>query len=266
MIPPGYYQSIIIPNDSCAVLDPTGEYSGMQAYQMPGIYYFGGGGSNNNKKIKIGTNSYLIGDGVTLVFDPNWPDSGSNQGIATSADSALVLNTMRVASLSNPPCTPSQVEGSTLNESAPSLGLLKYSAVCAAWGVDTTVTAGIRPGASAWGYCTTSGVTCLNRSVDYNPTTNYRGITFYFTPSAWPPSNVSNRFEMQGTNAGIAFRGVLYAPYDFVTISGGNGFTTVGQVLAWSAKFNGGSASIDLDYPYDFTPASPYLLEPTVSH
>jgi hypothetical protein len=266
MIPPGYYRSIIIPDSSCAVLDPTGEYSGLQAYQMPGIYYFGGSGSNNNKKIKIGTNSYLIGDGVTLVFDPNWPDSGSNQGIATSATSALVLNTMRVAGGANPPCTPSQAEASNVNESAPALGLLKYSAVCAAWGVDTTVTAGIRPGASAWGYCTTAGVTCLNRATDYNPTTNYRGITFFFTPSAWPPSSVGNRFEMQGASAGIAFRGVLYAPYDFVTISGGNGFSTVGQVLAWSAKFNGGSAAIDLDYPYDFTPASPYLLEPTVSH
>jgi len=58
----------------------------------------------------------------------------------------------------------------------------------------------------------------------------------------------------------------LYAPYDDVTISGGNGFDTVGQVLAWTAKFNGGSASIVLDYPYAYVPASPYLLEPTVAH
>jgi hypothetical protein len=264
MIPPGYYQSIIIPDDSCAVLDPTGEYSGLLAYQMPGIYYFGGGGSASNQKIKLGTNAYLIGDGVTLVFDPNWPDSGSNQGVATSGNSALVLNTMRVPGV--PPCTPSETEGSTVNESSPSLGLLQYSAVCAAWAVDTSVTAGIRPGANAWGYCTTSGVTCLNRLTDYNPTAGYRGITFYFTPAGWPPSGITNRFEMQGTDAGIAFRGVMYAPYDDVKISGGNGFATVGQVLAWSAKFNGGSAAIDLDYPYDFTPASPYLLEPTVSH
>jgi hypothetical protein len=88
----------------------------------------------------------------------------------------------------------------------------------------------------------------------------------YFTPSAWPPARITNRFEMQGTDAGIAFRGVLYAPYDDVKISGGNGFSTVGQVLAWSAKFNGGSAFIDLDYPYDPTPVAPYLLEPTIDH
>jgi hypothetical protein len=59
---------------------------------------------------------------------------------------------------------------------------------------------------------------------------------------------------------------VLYAPYDDVRISGRNGFDTVGQVLVWTAKFNGGGATIELDYPYDFTPSSPYLLEPTVDH
>jgi len=50
-------------------------------------------------------------------------------------------------------------------------------------------------------------------------------------------------------------------------MSGGcNGFNTVGQVLSWTAKFNGGCGYIELDYPYDYTPASPYLLEPTVDH
>ena len=54
--------------------------------------------------------------------------------------------------------------------------------------------------------------------------------------------------------------------YTDVKITGSNGFNTVGQVLSWTAKFNGGSASIDLDYPYNFHPAAPYLLEPTVDH
>ena len=264
-IPPGYYRSIIIPDDACAVMDPTGTYSGLQAYQMPGIYQFGG--STSNSKILLGTGAFLIGDGVTLVFDSDWPDSGSNKGVATSADSALVLNTMRVPGV--PPCTPTETETLTVNESAQSLGRLQYSAVCAAWGVDTTVTAGVRPGANAWGYCTTAGVTCLDRETDYEPIADYRGITFYFTPDpSWATAHASmtprNRFEMQGTDAGMAFRGVMYAPYDDVRISGGNGFRTVGQVLAWTVKFNGGSAYIDLDYPYAPTQAPPYLLEPTI--
>jgi hypothetical protein len=70
---------------------------------------------------------------------------------------------------------------------------------------------------------------------------------------------------MQGSgDRGIAFRGVMYAPYDKVKVTGSNGFNTVGQVLAWSAEFDGGSAFIDLDYPYDYSPSEPYLLEPTI--
>ena len=42
-------------------------------YQMPGIYRLRWL-DNNSKKIQLGTGSYLIGDGVTLVFDSNWPD------------------------------------------------------------------------------------------------------------------------------------------------------------------------------------------------
>jgi len=81
--------------------------------------------------------------------------------------------------------------------------------------------------------------------------------------------NIRQRFYMgggSGPQPGIAFRGVLYAPYDNVKITGSNGFNTVGQVLAWTAKFNGGGPTINLDYPYNYTPAAPYLLEPTVSH
>jgi hypothetical protein len=266
MIPPGYYQSIVIPDGSCAVLDPTAEYSSLMRYQMPGIYLFGGSGSNSNKKIKLGTGAYLIGDGVTLVFDKDWPDSGSNQGVATSSNSALVLNTMRVPSVATP-CTPTETEALTVNQSVP-LSLLPYSSVCAAWTVDTSLTSGVRPGQASWPACDPANLGdphCVNRAA-YSPVLRYRGVTMYFTPAAWPPTRITNRFEMQGTDAGIAFRGVLYAPYDDVKISGGNGFSTVGQVLGWTAKFNGGGAFIDLDYPYDPTPVAPYLLEPTIAH
>jgi hypothetical protein len=270
MIPPGYYESIVIPDGACAVMDPTGEYSGLKAYQMPGIYQFGGDGNTNDWKIDLGTGAFLIGDGVTLVFDAGWPDSGSHKGVATASDSAIVLNTMRVPGV--PPCTPTETEASTVNESAASLGLLTYSSVCGAWGVDTKVSSGVRPGALAWAPCTTTSATsCINRLSDYAPVAGYRGITFYFTPDpGWGTAHASmnprNRFEMQGTDAGLAFRGVMYAPYDDVKISGGNGFSTVGQVLSWTVKFNGGSAFIDLDYPYEPTPAAPYLLEPTIDH
>jgi hypothetical protein len=276
MIPPGYYQSIELPANTCAIMDPTAEYSSLENFQMPGIYRFGGGGPANNQKIKLGDGAYLIGDGVTLVFDHDWPDSGSNRGVAIGASGALVLNTARVPGVA--PCTPTETETLTVNMSAPTLSDLPYSSLCAAWGVDTKVAAGVRPGAPAWSYCDTanpdSGAHCVERN-NYAPTAGYRGITFYFTPdpgwgTAHGSMDIRRRFEMQGgtsgNEAGIAFRGVMYAPYDDVKITGGNGFNTVGQVMAWTAKFNGGSAYILLDYPYDFTPAAPYLLEPTIDH
>jgi hypothetical protein len=270
MIPPGYYHSITIEADAthhgCAIMDPSAVYSGLKGYQLPGIYRFGGAAG---PKIDLGVGSYLIGDGVTLVFDDDFPDATGSAGILLGTGSALVLNTAVTANSAGvTPCTP-HAEGPAYNPSTPLIAL-PYSALCASWGIDAADTAGIRAGANAWPVCvpdpsTGDTTTCRNRNL-YNPTADYRGITFYFTPPAWNPSSIRNRYEMQGTDAGIAFRGVLYAPYDDVRISGRNGFNTVGQVLVWTAKFNGGGATIDLDYPYDFTPSSPYLLEPTVDH
>lgn len=270
MIPPGYYHSITVNADAthpgCAIMDPTAVYMGLKAYQMPGIYRFGGAGG---AKIEVQEGSYLIGDGVTLVFDTNFPDQTGGAGIILGQSSALVLNTARTTNAAGAtPCTP-HAEGPDYNPSTP-LVALPYSALCASWGVDASATTGVRVGANAWPACvpdpSTGDVTHCRDRAQYNPTVDYRGITFYFTPAAWDGSVIRDRYQMQGTDAGIAFRGVLYAPFDDIRISGRNGFNTVGQVLAWTAKFNGGGATIDLDYPYDFTPSSPYLLEPTVDH
>jgi putative Flp pilus-assembly TadE/G-like protein len=270
MIPPGSYHSITIPGNNtahgCAIMDPTAVYTGLKAYQLPGIYRFGGPGGAS---LTLGEGSYLIGDGVTLVFDPSFPDATGSAGIVLGVDSGLVLNTALTPNVAGAtPCSP-YAETGDYNPSAP-LIQLPYSALCASWGVDTSATSGVRVGANAWSFCdpvaTGGDLTLCRDRTQYNPTVDYRGITFYLTPPAWNPSTIRNRFEMQGTDAGLSFRGVLYAPYDDVKISGRNGFNTVGQVLAWTAKFNGGSAHIDLDYPYDSAPSKPYLLEPTVDH
>ena len=266
MIPPGYYHSITVGDGGCAIMDPTAQYWGygypsLYQYQKPGIYRFGTG---NDSTINVGNNAYLIGDGVTLVFNPEFPDPTGGRGIVIGSNGAFVLNTSRV--IGTPPCTPSDADGSTYNPSDP-LTPLPYSSVCAAYGVDPSDTTGVHPGAMAWPTCLDTSLSqCVDRS-EYNPTADYRGITFYFSTTNWPATTIRDRFSMgggSGAQPGIAFRGLLYAPYDNVKITGGNGFNTVGQVLAWTAKFNGGSAYILLDYPYDFVPAKPYLLEPTV--
>jgi Putative Flp pilus-assembly TadE/G-like len=258
MIPPGLYRSIVIPSGGCAVLDPTAYYGGgLKQYQEPGIYYFedaNGGGQKGT--ISLGDNSVLIGDGVTLVFDSNWSDpsgtggQSSAQGLKLGSNAALVLNSAT----------------STYNPSSP-LPILPSDALSAAWAVDPTNTT---TGMSTWGGPCASPYPCVLARSSYAVTSNYRGVTFYFKPktngSASPSGySILGRFAMGGNVSGIDFQGIMYAPYDDVQISGANGFDTVGMVLAWTAKFNGGSASITLDYPYARVIGPPYLLEPTVN-
>lgn len=269
MIPPGYYHSITIDDGGCAILDPTAVYSDLYQYQMPGIYRFQG---NNSAEINIGDGGALIGDGVTLVFDSGFPAPTGGRGIIIGNDAVLAINSSRVPG--TPTCTPSENEPRSYNPSDP-LPALSESSLCAAWAVDVRDSAVFKPGLPAWPYCDPANVAnpqCVNRA-EYSPTAGYRGVSFYFTPADWTPENgadIEDRFAMGGGGSGtpgIAFRGVMYAPYDNVQMSGGcNGFNTVGQVLSWTAKFNGGCGYIELDYPYDYTPASPYLLEPTVDH
>lgn len=268
MIPPGLYESITV-DGGCAILDPTGLYSspsGLSQNQMPGVYNFKG----SNGKIELTGNSsqcspaancssYLIGDGVSLVFDANWPDPNNN-GLVLGADAALVINT---GQSSNQDCT---VWHAT-NMSFP-LCPLPSDALAAAWMVDPGDADGT--GVSPWGGpCAAASPCDISRS-SYTPTADYRGISFYFRTAAWPPSGTAARFQISGTSShpsGVSFRGILFAPWDNVKITGGNGFNTVGQVIAWTAKF-AGQATIHLDYPYTRCVVNnsclPYLLEPTV--
>jgi hypothetical protein len=285
MIPPGYYHSVKVPlsgsTPSCAVMDPTAVYSALQRYQMPGIYRFGTG---NDANITVGANSFLIGDGVTLVFNPEFPDPTGGRGIVIGANGALVMNTS--TRTTSTPCM-AGADGADYNPSAPNLSALPYSSLCAAWAVKVNDSATVKPGQSMWystdgsttrqGYCDpaylTSGVApnqCVPRS-SYTPVAEYRGVTFFFLSTTWPPSGIDDRFQLSGSSGndpGLAFRGILYAPWDDVKITGGNNFNTIGQVFSWTAKF-AGQATIYLDYPYTRCEGEdaclPYLIEPTLS-
>jgi Flp pilus assembly protein TadG len=261
MIPPGMYRSITIPAGGCAVLDPTAYYSGgLQQNQMPGIYYFKDGGNGTQKPtISLGSSAFLIGDGVSLVFADNWPNPTGTQGIALGSNAALVINSATTS----------------YNPSSP-LPALASDALSAAWEIDPETTT---LGHSTWNSdngCANTTPCVLSRTSDYVHHTDadgiaFRGVSFYFRPKtngSTDPANYSilGRFSMSGTSGsepGIAFRGIMYAPYDDVVITGGNGFNTIGMVLSWTAKF-AGQATIKLDYPYTRVISPPYLLEPTV--
>jgi hypothetical protein len=259
-IPPGYWKTITIPDNKCALLDPA-HVTGLKQYQLPGVFRLAGNG--NNTGITIGNGAFLIGDGVSLVFDPSFANNGLNVG----AGGALLINA-----------------GATAD---PPLSALPYAGSNAAWQIDANDSTSPQDGTNTWPVCTRGGNECVPRACYMNtdpdplgacagqtvtPITDGRGITFYLTPNTWTHASVQikSRFQMGGNgeaNApGIAFKGVLYAPYDDVKITGRNGFNTVGQVMSWTAKFNGGNAYIELEYPYTDEDAPPYLLEPTIDH
>jgi Flp pilus assembly protein TadG len=267
-IPPGYWHSITIPANKCALLDPS-HATGVMQYQLPGIFRFGGGGTGSSApRIVVGSGAYLIGDGVSLVFDPRVGSDGfPDIGIDIGTNAAMLINAGATA---DPPLT-----------------ALPYAGSNAAWQIDPNDSTNPRNGENTWPVCTRGGNECVPRScyMNTNPDplgtcagqtvtllSGGRGIAFYLTPNSWNPATaqIQRRFYMGGTGStdapGIAFKGVLYAPYDDVKITGRNGFNTVGQVLAWTAKFNGGDAYIYLEYPYTDKPTPPYLLEPTINH
>lgn len=286
MIAPGYYHKITIPDGGCAIMDPTGVYTGLQAYQKPGIYRFGTG---TDASISVGAGSYLIGDGVTLYFNPEFPNStgggGStgDKGITVGANGGLALNTSRVPG--NPACS-ADTETVTYNPSVP-LSNLPFASLCAAWAVNVPDSGTTKPGIMTWvssdgttstrGYCDpallTAGVSpnqCVRRG-DYSPVASYRGVTFFFATSSWPATQIRSRFLMTGNSGsepGIAFRGILYAPWDNVKLTSSQDFNTIGQVFAWTAKF-AGQSTIYLDYPYTrcegVDACLPYLIEPTLN-
>jgi Flp pilus assembly protein TadG len=267
-IPPGYWHSITIPANKCALLDPS-HATGVMQYQLPGIYRFGGGGTGSSApRIVVGSGAFLIGDGVSLVFDPRVGSNGfPDNGIDIGTNAAMLIN---AGATPDPPLT-----------------ALPFAGANAAWQVDPNDSTNPRNGENTWPVCTRGGNECVPRScymnTDPDPLgtcagqtvtllSGGRGVAFYLTPNSWNPATaqIQRRFYMGGTGStdapGIAFKGVLYAPYDDVKITGRNGFNTVGQVLAWTAKFNGGSAYIYLEYPYTDKPSPPYLLEPTIAH
>lgn len=270
-IKPGFWKSITIPAGGCAILDPS-PATGLQRFQLPGIFRIGGGGAGASPGIVLGSNALLIGDAVTFVFDPRLGSGGAatgfpDNGLDIGFGAALVVNTGTT----------------TFNPSYPAIASpLPFDARNAAWQVDAADNTNPRNGENAWPVCLDGGNDCVPESCYMNtdPTKvgcenltvvglpQGRGISFYLAPD-WGDPAIQRRFYMGGSGQtdapGIAFGGVLYAPYDDVKIGGRNNFNTVGQVLAWTVKFHGGSAGINLDYPYAPSPAAPYLLEPTIN-
>jgi hypothetical protein len=226
-IRPGTYHNIDI--NGCAWLDPKGGATGLAGGQSTGMYHVTG-------TITMSNNSYLFGDGISIVMDQNASIDVKNGG-------GFVLN------------FGSQVSG----------GSCAYTTI-KEYGDGTTpcfrtVSDGNDYAYAAW---TTTGKSPWTCTVTNPPTYSTSclavgqelGVTFYLYGTS------STRFKLSTANMGYLFNGVLYGPHDTIELGGGkDGQSAAGQIVGYTIEYHGGTKIIQRWYgdPID---GSPFLIEP----
>jgi hypothetical protein len=226
-IGPGYYTEISVANGKCLILDPTIRHTSVVAdparpdVPTPVPAAQLPGIFYINGDIDIGTNAMLVGDGVTVIIRP-----GSSNQMLVSGGGVVDLN-----------------RGKTPGGTGMKLGAL--------------TTLGANPyvfnsGTGTWGY---------NTSLDAD-SRNVGMALYIIKRSQYSSVAVDDNTDVIKINAGagLAWRGVTYAPHDNVTLSGQPGHDGVGQLVSWTFKFAGGvHVTQEYEGPED---GVPFLIEP----
>jgi Putative Flp pilus-assembly TadE/G-like len=254
-IRPGTYNNITLPNNTCAWLDPKGGATGLATGQMAGIYHIKG-------TISMGNNSYLFGDGVTIVMD-----QGSNFDVNNGGGFVLNYGTIKVGGAATCAHPTDFATAKAYNDGTnPCFQTVAYD------GQDYAYAAWTTGATSPWQ--TNSGSGCVQASPPvYNTTStavgNARcftpgkdlGITFYMYGSGL---GTNSRMKLATSSMGYLFNGVLYAPNDDVQLGGGkDGQTAAGQIVGWTIEYHGGTRILQNWYgdPLD---GQPFLIEPVL--
>jgi hypothetical protein len=237
-IRPGTYKDITLPNGTCAWLDPRGGQTGLAANQSAGIYHIKG-------TISLGSDSYLFGDGVTLVMDQGSDFDVNNGG-------GFVLNYGTHNTSGNPAC-PVATDLST-----PYLygetGNFCFRTTGAATTEDYNYAARTSQGHFNWSNATFPTFDDVNVVKGQE-----MGVTFYMYGSGL--GNAS-RMKLATANMGYLFNGVLYAPNDDIQLGGGkDGQSAAGQLVGWTIEYHGGTRILQNWYG-DPVDGQPFLIEP----
>lgn len=223
-IGPGYYTDITVRGGECLILDPTMRHTSVSAVpdvQFPVPATQLPGIFYIDGTIDVKGGAMIVGDGVTLIMRPG----GSNK-LNVLAGGIVDLN-----------------RGKTPGGTAMKLG---------AW---TTL------GASTFAWNAGLGQWQYNSSLDAD--TRNVGMALYIIKrsqytSVDPDDN--SRVITINAGAGLAWRGITYAPHDNVTLEGQPGHDGVGQLVAWTFKFAGGTKVTQAyEGPED---GVPFLIEP----
>jgi hypothetical protein len=255
-IRPGTYNNITLPNNTCAWLDPRGGVTGLPSGQMAGIYHIKG-------TISMGNNSYLFGDGVTIVMD-----QGSNLDVNNGGGFDLNYGTIKVGGTATCAHPADFATAKAYNDGTTPC----FQTVAPNDGQDYAYAAWTTGGTSPW--TTNAGSGCVQAAPPvYNTTSNVVGNARCFTPG----KDLGITFYMYGTGLGNAsrmklatasmgylFDGALYAPNDDIQLGGGkDGQTAAGQIVGWTIEYHGGTRIVQNWYgdPQD---GQPFLIEPVL--
>jgi len=240
-IRPGTYNDVSI--DGCAWIDPKGGPSGLAGGQSAGIVHIKG-------TLSMANNSYLFGDGVTIVMDQGATIDVNNGG-------GFVLN---FGSLHSTPgdtttsCDLSSVKDygdgfSPCFRTPPATDTNDYA--YAAWtskGNDPWACSGSQAAPPVY------STSCVSVGQEL-------GVTWYLYGT---PSGSGKRFSLSTANMGYLFNGVLYGPNDNVELGGGkDGQSAAGQIVGYTIEYHGGTKIIQRWYgePVD---GPPFLVEPVL--
>ena len=230
---PGTYNDITI--TGCVWLDPKGSQTGLAGSQSAGIYHIKG-------TIQINNNSFLFGDGVTLVMD-----AGSDFDIKNGG--GFVLNYGSLHS------TPSNTATSCDLSSAKKFNDAFSPCFRTTAPTDTqdyAYAAWTTSGRSFW---SSAGFPAYNSS---SVNAGELGITF------WGHGSSDDRFKLATNGMGFLFNGVLYAPDDDVNVGGGNNAqSAAGQIVGWTIEYHGGTTIKQNWYALP-TDGEPFLIEPVL--
>ena len=239
-IGPGFYTSLSVSGPYCVILDPTYTHdcisngngctdtaTPVPQAQLPGVFYFGGTSSGSG--ISVGNGGMVVGDGVTVVVRPS--NSGDKNVVSVSGGSGSPA-IMDLNNGASPLVTIAQKSGAWTRR-----GDKPYT-----WN------------GSAWVYTNT-----------YEPDASQTGMALYVLrrdqiPGLSVASDDNTDIIKVNGAAALSWSGITYAPHDNVMLAGQPGHQGIGQLVAWTFTFNGGTDVIQTyTGPYD---AVPLLIEP----
>ena len=249
-IRPGTYNNISI--NGCAWIDPKGGVTGLASGQMAGIVHVKG-------TISMSNNSYLFGDGVTIVMD-----QGSNFDVNNSGGFVLNYGSLH----STPGNTATACDLTTSKAYGDGYSPCFRTVTPTTDTQDYAYAAWTTRGTSPWQSNSGSGCVQTSGPLVYNTTTSATrcltpgtdlGITFYMYGSG---RGNASRMKLSTANMGYLFNGVLYAPNDDIQLGGGkDGQTAAGQIVGYTIEYHGGTRILQNWYA-DPTDGPPFLIEP----